>query len=132
MFACKTFRQKGMCSTGIKKHSCGYRVNRKRTQNHIWCILSFCCCNMINTCLRCWNIGVVRGWSVLHAPRLRTLISIMSWITTIEAHHWLASLVLPDRLVLNWSCCRTSNHVAVVIATITSIVVVELALGTDN
>jgi hypothetical protein len=56
----------------------------------------------------------------------------MSRITTIEAYHWLASLFLPDRLVLSWSCCRTNNHVAVVIATITSIVVVELALGTDN
>ncbi len=84
---------------------------------------------MVDTSLGYWCGGVVLGRDDLRAARLRTLVSIMSWVSTVEAHAGLPALLPLGRLLLRRSCHRTWSLVAVVVA---RVVVEELTLRTNN
>src|SRR5512142_800692 len=84
---------------------------------------------MIYTSLGCWYSRVILGRDNLHATGLRTLVSIMSWVSTVETHHGLAAWLPLGRLLLCWSCNRTWSLIADVVA---SIVVEKLTLRTND
>ncbi len=73
---------------------------------------------MVDTSLWRWCGRVALGRDNRHALGLRTLVSVMSWVSTVEAHPGLAALLLLGMLLLCRSCNRAWSLIADVVASI--------------